>query len=165
MQDSQKREIDDKVFRYVGVAGVDHPRIVQVGYEAHLNSAEGQREALRALAQPLVTARRVRAIRFLDTKLATLAAVSAPDLAPGDEGDLKAAISAGAVPAHWDGDALKVITPMIDGDGKLAGAAIVYLPADHLGSALRRDIVASVVVGACVLAAGLAATYALGRRT
>lgn len=31
IQDPQPREIDDRVFRYVGVAGVDGPRIVQVG--------------------------------------------------------------------------------------------------------------------------------------
>ena len=34
VQDAQKREIDDRVFKYVGVAGVDGPRIVQVGVSA-----------------------------------------------------------------------------------------------------------------------------------
>ena len=37
IQEPRKREIDDKVFKYVGVAGVDKPRIVQVGVsEKHL---------------------------------------------------------------------------------------------------------------------------------
>ena len=31
IQRARKREIDDKIFKYVGVAGVDKPRIVQVG--------------------------------------------------------------------------------------------------------------------------------------
>jgi hypothetical protein len=31
IQEPRRREIDDKVFKYVGVAGVDKPRIVQVG--------------------------------------------------------------------------------------------------------------------------------------
>jgi hypothetical protein len=31
IQDAQTREIDDRVCQYVGVAGVDRPRIVQVG--------------------------------------------------------------------------------------------------------------------------------------
>ena len=31
VQATRKREIDDRVFKYVGVAGVDKPRIVQVG--------------------------------------------------------------------------------------------------------------------------------------
>ena len=34
IQGAQKREIDDRVFKYVGVAGVDKPRIVQVGVAA-----------------------------------------------------------------------------------------------------------------------------------
>jgi hypothetical protein len=31
IQDARQREIDDRVFKYVGVAGVDKPRIVQIG--------------------------------------------------------------------------------------------------------------------------------------
>ncbi len=34
IQDARKREIDNRVFKYVGVAGVDKPRIVQVGVTA-----------------------------------------------------------------------------------------------------------------------------------
>jgi hypothetical protein len=34
IQAARKREIDDRVFKYVGVAGVDQPRIVQVGVGA-----------------------------------------------------------------------------------------------------------------------------------
>jgi adenylate cyclase len=31
VQEARKREIDNRIFKYVGVAGVDKPRIVQVG--------------------------------------------------------------------------------------------------------------------------------------
>src|SRR5437764_13174518 len=34
IQGARKREIDDKIFHYVGVAGIDKPRIVQVGVGA-----------------------------------------------------------------------------------------------------------------------------------
>ena len=33
VQDAQPREADDALFKYVGVAGIDQPRIVQVGIE------------------------------------------------------------------------------------------------------------------------------------
>src|SRR3954453_1467484 len=37
IQEPRKREIDDKMFKYVGVVGVDKPRIIQVGVsEKHL---------------------------------------------------------------------------------------------------------------------------------
>jgi hypothetical protein len=34
VQKAQKREIDDQIYKYVGVAGIDTPRIVQVGIAA-----------------------------------------------------------------------------------------------------------------------------------
>ena len=34
IQEARKREVDDRMFKYVGVAGVDKPRIVQVGVSA-----------------------------------------------------------------------------------------------------------------------------------
>ncbi|MGA7232356.1 MAG: hypothetical protein WBX95_15660 [Xanthobacteraceae bacterium] len=34
IQNARKREIDHKIFKFVGVAGVDKPRIVQVGVSA-----------------------------------------------------------------------------------------------------------------------------------
>jgi hypothetical protein len=34
IQRAQKREIDDQIYKYVGVAGIDTPRIVQVGIAA-----------------------------------------------------------------------------------------------------------------------------------
>ena len=41
IQDARRREIDDRAFKYVGVAGVDKPRIVQVGVGAeHLPQRE-----------------------------------------------------------------------------------------------------------------------------
>ena len=33
---ARKREADDQVFKYVGVAGTDKPRIVEVGYNARI---------------------------------------------------------------------------------------------------------------------------------
>lgn len=41
IQEPRKREIDDRVFKYVGVSGVDKPRIVQVGVSAkHLAACD-----------------------------------------------------------------------------------------------------------------------------
>ena len=34
IQKAQKREIDDQIYKYVGVGGIDVPRIVQIGIAA-----------------------------------------------------------------------------------------------------------------------------------
>ena len=53
IQQTQKREIDDNWFKYVGVAGVDRPRIVQVGRDAsdinQLREAVGVADLIKAL--------------------------------------------------------------------------------------------------------------------
>jgi PAS domain-containing protein len=40
VQESRKREIDEQVYKYVGVSGVDRPRIVEVGYRTDSLFAE-----------------------------------------------------------------------------------------------------------------------------
>jgi two-component system sensor histidine kinase/response regulator len=40
VQESRKREIDNRVYKYVGVSGVDQPRIVEVGYRTDSLFAE-----------------------------------------------------------------------------------------------------------------------------
>jgi hypothetical protein len=34
IQKAEKREVDDQIYKYVGVAGIDTPRIVQIGVAA-----------------------------------------------------------------------------------------------------------------------------------
>jgi hypothetical protein len=34
IQEARKREIDDRLFKYVDVAGIDKPRIIQIGVSA-----------------------------------------------------------------------------------------------------------------------------------
>src|SRR5205085_2342721 len=46
IQGARKREIDDKIFQYVGVAGVDKARIVQVGVGADGARADGRWKVL-----------------------------------------------------------------------------------------------------------------------
>jgi adenylate cyclase len=53
IQEAKQREIDDQHFKYAGVAGVDKPRIVQVGYNAKyltdLKARVGLGRAVQAL--------------------------------------------------------------------------------------------------------------------
>src|SRR6185369_5026689 len=53
IQAAARRDYDGKVFKYVGVAGVDKARIVQVGYEAGFLEDLHQRVSLDRLSQEL----------------------------------------------------------------------------------------------------------------
>lgn len=55
VQDARQREIDTQVFKYAGVAGVDKPRIVQVGYHATMLRQLRQRMGLIRLVNQLVS--------------------------------------------------------------------------------------------------------------
>ena len=50
MQESRQREIDPLIYKYVGVSGVDKPRIIQVGYETQSLFAQLARKNLTLAA-------------------------------------------------------------------------------------------------------------------
>jgi adenylate cyclase len=72
VQEALQREVDTQVFKYVGVAGVDKPRIVQVGYHASMLQQLRQRMGLTRLVNQLVSEGSVIAIRVLDKSMITV---------------------------------------------------------------------------------------------
>lgn len=73
VQLARKREVDDQVFKYVGVGGVDKPRIVQVGYQAQFLDELNQQIGLERLTDDLVGGGEVLAIHVFDPQFKTLA--------------------------------------------------------------------------------------------
>jgi adenylate cyclase len=73
IQEARQREIDDQHFKYAGVAGVDKPRIVQVGYNAkYLNDLKA-RVGLGRAVQALLASGDIDAIWVFDSELGQLA--------------------------------------------------------------------------------------------
>ena len=95
VQEARRREIDDRIFKYVGVGGVDGPRIVQVGREAtFLGRLDRELGVVRLVDDLLAgdvaardpsstsgpgeggagrrTGGDIRAVRILDARLATV---------------------------------------------------------------------------------------------
>src|SRR5215204_3585846 len=83
IQQAQRREVDDKVFKYVGVGGVDEPRIVQVGYEARYLAALRRQVGLVQLVEQTAGSPGVVGIRVINSRLRTRVFRSGPD-APED---------------------------------------------------------------------------------
>ncbi|HEU4343112.1 MAG TPA: SpoIIE family protein phosphatase [Candidatus Binatia bacterium] len=161
VQEARKREVDTQVYKYAGVAGVDKPRIVQVGYNAaFLEQLEG-RMGLSRLMHYLVAGGNVIAIRVLDHNMLTvdyselagrskIADVTAADLA-----NFRRLVHENRTAAFLRDSVLTVMAPIGDEGGELNGGAIlVSLPTDHVQSAIGAQARLAVFVSGLVLLLG-----------
>jgi HAMP domain-containing protein len=170
VQEARKREIDDRVFKYVGVAGVDKPRIVQVGYAAQFLERLRTAVGLPDLVDELVAGDKVTAIRILDPELVSLAYSALPggaagmDLSETDRSHLQTAIAEQRTITYMDGSSLKVVAPMTGTQGRPLGATFVQLPTPFLSAATQNALVLAGLVAVCVLGLGVIASVIGSRR-
>ncbi len=168
VQEARRREIDNQTFKYVGVAGVDKPRIVQVGYNVKLLEEIRQKIGVKPLVEQLLSGKDVKAIWVVDSKLQTLGTgridqdiadpVSSVNLI-----SLQRAIQQQQIFSQIDGQVLKVATPLLNQSGQVRGAAMVYLSLESVQAALNKQIELAVVVAIASLSIGLLASYLLSR--
>lgn len=193
VQEARVREVDDQIFKYVGVAGVDRPRIVQVGYHASFLDQLRQMVGVERLIEGLVSGGDVLAIRILDDRMNTLALRIAPGMQTDqalNEADaqlLEAALAQkralvvlqpdGAAsqaitgPGGWvahqvfyQGATLRAAAPIIDPQGEVIGATLVYLPTQAIQLSLQRQWQLALILMACGWAFGIAASMLLALR-
>jgi HAMP domain-containing protein len=161
VQDARQREIDTQVFKYVGVAGVDKPRIVQVGYHAGMLRQLQQRMGLTRLVNQLVAEGSVIAIRVLDKNMITveyaekLRDKKLPEPTETDLADWRKLVSEGRTDSSLEASSLNVVAPIGEEGGELKGGAIlVTLPTDHVQAAIQNRVWLATVVSALVLLLG-----------
>jgi hypothetical protein len=136
VQDAMQRELDTEVFKYTGVAGVDTPRIVQVGYNARYLEQLRQQVGLPRLVNDLVAGGNVLAVRVVDRDLRTLAfgAVGTDihdELDATDRGRLQAVIADGRPQSYLAGGVRRVMAPIGGAPGAVRGAVLIDLPTDR----------------------------------
>src|SRR5215510_8795401 len=161
VQEARQREIDTRVFKYVGVTGVDKPRIVQVGYNAAFLQQLRQRMGPTRLVNQLVSDGSVIAIRVLDKNMITvdyaerMQDIKLPEPSENDLANLRKLVSEGRTDAYLEGSLLEVVVPIGEEGGELKGGAIlVSLPTDNVQAAIRNRIHWGVVVSGLVLFLG-----------
>ena len=174
VQQSRERELDGEVYKFVGVAGVDQPRIVLVGYPGGFLEPLRQQVGLNRLVADLVSSGQVAGIRVVrknnDNNLSTLAfsAVGRQDLSQelseADAARLREVIAEGSTASYQDGRLLKVMAPIITLEGRVAGAVLVMLPTERVQAAINRQLVLAAIIAVSVLAVGLLASLILARR-
>lgn len=133
VQEARKREVDNRVFKYVGVGGIDRPRIVQVGMEAAFIERLDRNLGLRRLATEVVQGE-VREVRILDAELNSLVthaalgsdpSAAAESLGPADLEMVRDCIEEGNAVGRLAGSGYRFAAPVRRGDGVPAGAVLV----------------------------------------
>ena len=141
IQEARKREIDDKIFQYVGVGGVDRPRIVQVGN--HVNFLESLRQSLglERLIDEMLNDPDVLGIWVIDQQGKLIAGQGRDHRGrsqqlPADALNLlRQSLSTQATARRMDNRQLDVVVPLRDRNQALQGAALVTLSLDSLQAA------------------------------
>lgn len=170
VQDARKREIDNKIFKYAGVAGIDKPRIVQVGYNANILQAMRENVGLPQLIEDLVASGNVLSIQVVSNHLVLLAhnakpgQITIPSVSQKDLPRLKAVIESGKPISLLEGRILKVMSPVLDANGKIMGVALVYLSTDHVWESIQDELRVAAVVVIFILTGGLLLSVVLSRR-
>jgi PAS domain S-box-containing protein len=171
IQAAQKREVDSRMFKYVGVAGIDRPRIVQVGYEASLLEQLQQQIGLVRLVNELVDGKVIVAIRIVDRDRVNLARQVTSGFSgteslnnKTDAANLQTVLNQGQTLSYLDGSLLKVIAPIFDEQDQIAGATLVYLSTAHVRMAMWHDLQRIAIAATFILAGGVLASIILERR-
>ncbi|HEY9648225.1 MAG TPA: PAS domain S-box protein, partial [Chroococcidiopsis sp.] len=165
------RHTDPELFQYVGVAGIDQPRIVRVGYAVRVFQRLEQQIGLVRLVNELIDGQEVVAIRIVDRNMTSLArgvtsgASGIQSLSNStDMANLRAAIAQGTTMSYLDGDLLKVIVPIESSRGEIDGATLLYLSTDDVTNAMRDNIMRAAFVAGGILAIGMFAALFLARK-
>jgi hypothetical protein len=173
VQDARVREVDTRVFKYAGVAGIDRPRIVQVGYEATFIEELRRRVGLTRLVDELVAGGHLVAIRVVDRNFLTIAFRAVPG--GRDEGSLtnaeralveRAVREEGTVTTTGAG-ILTVAAPIFGTNNGVragVGATLVQLPTDHVLRVMQGQAWVAAGVATALVLLALAVSAVLARR-
>jgi len=167
IQQAQKREIDPGLFKYVGVSGIDKPRIVQVGYEANILDELSKDVNIQKLVDELTGQANVAAIRILDSQKNDIAASSQPvsgigaSLSGEDLKLLDEAISSREMRSALKSNILRVATPMLNSNGDVQATILVYLTTENVQVAIRNTILRSILVSLVVIVVGILISFIL----
>lgn len=159
IQEARVREVDSEVFKYVGVAGIDKPRIVQVGYNATILSRLRSRVGLERLIRELVQGGDITAIRLFENQIQTFIYSALPEadnttISPREFQAIQETLE-GKTSVFIEENRLKTIAPVIDENtGTFLGSVIVYFPIEELERAVRQQILQALILSLIVLLAG-----------
>ncbi|QCN96830.1 HAMP domain-containing protein (plasmid) [Azospirillum argentinense] len=147
-----------KLMKFAGVAGVDKPRIVQVGADVRRLGDIARKAGVDGVMASLLAGGTVEGAWLLERDGRLAVHATGPSAGPLSERAVeaaKAAAAAGETGLLREGDRLTAFAPVPAVAGQGAGIAVVRLPAEDLSSVVGRHVKIGVLVGLLVLAAGV----------
>ena len=169
VQRTMRREIDDNLFKYAGVSGVDHPRIVQIGHKADslIKLTEGMSRA--ALLKSVVGKAGILRLWVVDAEGRALLDVRRGQPTrrggriedPALLAEIGKAFTARAPASCLRGGCLYVALPFAS-DRKRA-ALLVSFDATRVGETIRRAVNCSALTALVVLLFGVVVLTRLSR--
>jgi adenylate cyclase len=169
VQGEHQREIDKQHYKYVGVAGIDKPRIVQVGYNAKYLTDLKARVGLDRAVRTLLASEEINAIWVFDTRLGQLAGpevlASPNDSFPSatEMQSIQETLKDKRTRSVLEANSLGVIAPIKTEAKDVIGAALVRIPTDRMRKAVRTELALAAIIALSVLAAGFALSYLLAK--
>ena len=171
IQKAQQRETDDKIFKYVGVAGIDKPRIVQVGMEASYLERLDQNLGLQRLLDRLIGGD-VQKITILSSELTPLVTRSVGEnnseeslntLTDTDRGIVCDCILEKLPRGRLDASGYHVAAPILTADGSLGGAVLVTISTKSAYGVIWKQSLAGLIAACAIGIPGILAGVWLGR--
>jgi HAMP domain-containing protein len=171
IQRAQRREVDDRHFKYVGVSGVDEPRIVQVGYESTYLAGLRRQVGLVRLVDETAGAPGVESVRVVNERLGTSVYRAGSD--PGEpapiserENEVLREAERTDEPQDFEqGETISVAAPIeAEGSGGVIGGVLVALSTEHVQDQMREDLLLAIGIAALVLSIALLAALIGARR-
>lgn len=163
------RDLDGKLYKYLGVSGVDKPRIVQVGFSGQWIQNVTEQFGIERLTQNLIRAKALNSMYLVGPQLETLTYKGVGLADP--EGALRARISflrealdKSGVVYRLDDTGIEVYRRVRNANAEVIGVLAATLPRDEFDAHLRRVWVISLGVGLLVSALGTLLAMRLTRR-
>jgi phosphoserine phosphatase RsbU/P len=161
IQDARKREVDGNLYKYVGVSGIDKPRIVQVGLDGKVIEQLKRTLGTQELINRIVEYADVERVWIVTKNLAILhfaeAGEKGAELSDMDKANLATAIRTEQIVSDIESGRITVAAPIhkkivdsANSQRDLIGATLLHIPTEMLYKALVRELIMTAVI-VCVV--------------
>ncbi len=171
IQKARKREIDNEHFKYVGVPGVEKPRIVQVGYNANYIKSIEERLGIQRAVDNLLDSNEIDAIFIFNKDLSVIASPktnkrrNTPDgLSPEEVAPVKAVIETGEPKLVTTRTTLSFISPIQTDEDSPIGAALIRTSTMHINDLINFQLKVGSLIALLTAFVGAALAGLLARR-